>query len=136
MKKQVTQRAGQIIANNLNIPLHAPNTILESAKDNFYLSYNSSCSGYGCATTALVLKENNHCEVYFVLNGNHIDKMQDLNLINSMAYILDNFNLINEIGKENKEFYIKGLENLKRGDSYFLDNEDKWTLFCKNNPIK
>lgn len=62
--------------------------------------------------------------------------MQDLDLINSMAYILDNFDLINEMGKEDKEFYIKGLENLKRGDSYFLDNEDKWTLFCNNNLIK
>lgn len=132
MKKQI-QKRGQAIKNNLNIPLFAPNTILEGENDNFYLSYNSSISGYGCATTALVLSERGHSEVYFVLNGNHVDDMKNLDLIDSMAYILYNFDLINNIGREDYNFYKKGLYNLKNGYSYFLDNADQWTVFCQKH---
>ncbi|MEY8802157.1 hypothetical protein AB9K35_17910 [Leisingera sp. XS_AS12] len=43
----------------------APNTVLDQGK--YHVSYDSSTSGYGCQTTALVFGDS----VFFVLNGDH-----------------------------------------------------------------
>jgi len=42
--------------------------------DNYHISYNPSSAGYGCVTTAIVLKQT----VFLVLNGDHKTNLEHL----------------------------------------------------------
>ena len=59
--------------------------------DDYYISYNSSSSGYGTDTTAIVIGDD--IGVYLVLCGNHKEQyeaIQDKTLQNCIDYFIDN----------------------------------------------
>ncbi len=53
----------------------------------FHLSYNPSVAGYGCATTAIVLRDS----VFLVLNGNHKQALSDAADANGVSGCVDYF---------------------------------------------
>lgn len=62
---------GQTPVTVAGMTITAPNTIARHGE--WHLSHNSSTAGYGCETTALVLRE----RVFFVLCGDHRDAWGD-----------------------------------------------------------
>lgn len=70
---KVTQNAGVKFFNGT--PLHIPNEVRENSRE-FYISYNSSSSGYGCPTTALVLN-NPQMTKFYILCGDHRKQFEE-----------------------------------------------------------
>ena len=64
---KTTQKPGTKFCNG--IPLSIPNEVMEN-DPTFYVSYNSSSSGYGCATTALV-RNDPQMSHFYILKGDH-----------------------------------------------------------------
>lgn len=80
------------------IPLFMPNDVISNQKD-FYISYNSHFSDYGCDTTALVLERD--FTKFLILNGDHTKEYNDI-ISNGGKYkeCLEYFK--NNLDKQNK----------------------------------
>ena len=74
----------------------APNTILNSNKQDFFISHNDrDIAIYGGETTSVVVGQ---MEAFYILNGDHRDAFKKLILEgfgSCMKYFLDNIELIN-----------------------------------------
>lgn len=65
----------------------------------FHLSYNPRSSDYGCATTAIVLRDS----VFLVLNGNHKQALSDIadadGIHGCIDYFCENIKQANHLGE-------------------------------------
>lgn len=76
----------------INTP--APNQVLMSM--DYHISYNPRSDGYGCRTTAIVLKD----RVFFVLDGDHRKELSDIVQSEELQGVIDYF--IANIDKANR----------------------------------
>ena len=73
----------------------------------FHLSYNPSSSHYGCATTAIVLRDS----VFLVLNGNHKQALSDVADADGVSGCIDYFcKNIKQANLLGEHFIVAGVE--------------------------
>lgn len=82
--------------------VQAPNTIAR-VNETFHLSYNSSTSGYGCVTTALVIDH----RVFFILCGDHRVTWVADTLDVALAYFMEHCQQAHEMSEHNMALGFK-----------------------------
>lgn len=80
------------------IPVFYSNSVSKQDRD-YYVSYNSSTSGYGVDTTALVVRvENGYRDVYYILSGDHREGYHAcIDLDDCLRYLHDHKDLLHSM---------------------------------------
>lgn len=79
------------------IPFFVPNDVFNPTEKNFYISYNSQSSYYGCDTTAIVRSDGIRPEKFLILNGNHVKELMNIGTYNGCVdYFKKNINKKNK----------------------------------------
>lgn len=97
-----------MIKNYDGIPIFIPNTVVkENKSDNYYISYNPYYRDYGIDTTAIVITIENIRQLFYILKGNHSDKLNECkDLKECIKYYMDNKELIHSYSDEFEHEYI------------------------------
>lgn len=70
----------------------------------YHISYNWSCSPYGCPTTAMYIKDTSQ---FLILQGDHTKEYEDLDFEQSLKYFYDNVHLAVKQSEHGKIFTAK-----------------------------